>query len=162
LKAPHSRLVHRVKKLEARSSKHETFRISPRKGQSLVEAIVAIGIAVLVITGLVVLAVGAVRSATLARNRSLAVQYAQEGLEALRSVRDRDFAEVPVPGTYKLFWDGSQWNAISGSEAIDLYSRSFTSSLISPGKIKIVMTVGWADSAGSHTLDLTTYLTDWQ
>ncbi|MEX0888033.1 MAG: hypothetical protein WDZ67_01505, partial [Patescibacteria group bacterium] len=45
-----------------------------RKGQSLVEAIVAIGITVLVITGLVVLAVGAVRSATLSRNRSLGVE----------------------------------------------------------------------------------------
>ncbi|OGC38001.1 hypothetical protein A2155_01905 [candidate division WWE3 bacterium RBG_16_52_45] len=136
--------------------------IRARKGQSLVEAVVAIGIALIVVTGLVVLAVGAVRSATLSRNRSVAVQYAQEGLEALRSVRDRDFTDLPDSGTNKLFWDGSQWNAISGSEAIDLYSRSFTSSLISPGKIKIVMTVGWADSAGSHTLDLTTYLTDWQ
>ena len=133
-----------------------------RKGQSLVEAVVAIGIALIVITGLVVLAVGAVRSATLSRNRSLAVQYAQEGLEALRSVRDRDFTELPDSGTSKLFWDGSQWNVLTGSETIGLYSRSFTSSLISSGKLKIVMTVGWSDNAGSHTLDLATYLTDWQ
>jgi Tfp pilus assembly protein PilV len=131
-------------------------------GQSLVEAVVAIGIALIVVTGLVVLAVGAVRSATLSRNRSVAVQYAQEGLEALRSVRDRDFTELPASGPNKLFWDGSQWNVLSGSDTIDLYSRSFTSSLVSSGKLKIVMTVGWADSAGSHSLDLTTYLTDWQ
>src|SRR3989304_7070908 len=103
-------------------------RNSPRSGQSLVEAIVAIGITVLVITGLVVLAVGAVRSATLSRNRSVAVQYAQEGVEALRSVRDRDFTVLPDSGTTKLFWDGSQWNVLTGSETIGLYSRSFTSS----------------------------------
>src|SRR3972149_11412778 len=95
-------------------------------GQSLVEAVVAIGIALIVVTGLVVLAVGAVRSATLSRNRSVAVQYAQEGLEALRSVRDRDFTELPDSGTSKLFWDGSQWNVLTGSETIGLYSRSFT------------------------------------
>jgi len=133
-----------------------------RRGQSLVEAIVAIGITILVITGLVVLAVGAVRSATLSRNRSVAVQYAQEGIEALRSVRDRNFAEVPTSGTNRVVWTGSEWSVLAGTETIGSYTRSFTSTQVSPGKLKIAMTVAWTDSAGNHTVDLTTYLTDWQ
>lgn len=156
LKVTHSRLVHKS-------------LLAGRQGQSLVEAIVAIGITVLVITGLMVLAVGAVRSATLTKNRSLAVQYAQEGLEALRSVRDRDFAEVPVGGgTYpnRLVWTGSAWSTLPGKETITAsninYNRSFTSTLVSAGKLKIAMTAAWTDSAGAHTVDLTTYLTDWQ
>lgn len=141
----------------------KAVRLHPaRKGQSLVEAIVAIGITLLVITGLVVLAVGAVRSATLAKNRSLAVQYAQEGMEALRSVRDRDFDGVPTSGTNRLVWTGSEWSTLGGSETIGFYTRSFTSTAVAAGKLKISMTVAWADSAGSHNLDLTTYLTDWQ
>lgn len=140
-----------------------------RSGQSLVEAIVAIGITILVVTGLVILATGAVRSATLTKNRSLAVQYAQEGLEALRSVRDRSFAELPVGGeSYpnRLVWTGSAWSTLPGKETITAsnisYRRSFTSTLVSAGKLKIAMKVAWADSAGAHTVDLTTYLTDWQ
>jgi Tfp pilus assembly protein PilV len=133
-----------------------------RSGQSLVEAIVAVGITLLVITGLVVLAVGAVRSATLARNRSLAVQYAQEGLEALRSVRDRSFSELPSSGTSRVVWTGSEWGILAGTETIGTYTRSFIPEQISAGKLKILLSVAWADSAGDHTVDLTTYLTDWQ
>jgi len=133
-----------------------------RSGQSLVEAIVAVGITLLVITGLVVLAVGAVRSATLARNRSLAVQYAQEGLEALRSVRDRSFSELPSSGTSRVVWTGSEWGVLAGTETIGTYTRSFTPEQISAGKLKILLSVAWTDSAGDHTVDLTTYLTDWQ
>ena len=76
--------------------KMTTLRV--RKGQSLVEAVVAITIAILIITGLVTLAVSAVRSATLSRNRSLAVQSAQEGTEALRSIRDRGFSNLATSG----------------------------------------------------------------
>ncbi len=132
------------------------------RGQSLVEAIVAIGITVLVVTGLVVLAVGAVRSATLARNRSLAVQYAQEGMEALRSVRDRSFADLPTSGTNRVVWTGSEWSTLAGTENLDPFTRSFTSNLVSSGKLEVNMMVSWSDSSGDHTVDLTTYLTDWQ
>ncbi|MEX0587547.1 MAG: hypothetical protein WD159_02250 [Patescibacteria group bacterium] len=133
-----------------------------RPGQSLVEAIVAVGITVLVITGLVVLAVGAVRSATLSRNRSLAVQYAQEGMEALRSVRDRDFSELPTSGTSRVVWTGADWGVLAGTETIGNFTRCFTSEQVSAGKLKIALIVAWNDSAGDHTVDLTTYLTDWQ
>jgi len=141
----------------------KALRLRPvRSGQSLVEAIVAIGITVLVITGLVVLAVGAVRSATLSRNRALAVQYAQEGMEALRSVRDRGFAELPTSGINRVVWTGSEWSTLAGTETLESFTRSFTSTQISPGKLKVALTVAWSDSAGAHTVDLTTYLTNWQ
>ncbi len=133
-----------------------------RRGQSLVEAIAAIGITVLVVTGLVVLAVGAVHSATLAKNRSLAVQYAQEGMEALRSVRDRRFLDLPTGGPNQVFWTLSEWSTSTGSETIGFYTRGFTSTPISAGKLKIAMTVAWTDSAGAHAVVLTTYLTDWR
>lgn len=156
LKALRLRPVRNSDMFEIRNSKFE------KKGQSLVEAIVAIGITVLVILGLVVLAVGAVRSATLVRNRSLAVQYAQEGMEALRSVRDRNFAELPTSGVNRVVWTGSEWSTLAGTEVLDSFTRSFTSTQVSPGKLRVVMTVAWTDSAGAHTIDLTTYLTNWQ
>jgi Tfp pilus assembly protein PilV len=134
-----------------------------KKGQSLVEAIVALAIALIVITGLVVLAVGAVRTATLSKNRSLAVQYAQEGIEALRSIRDRDFSELPASGgPHRLVWTGSEWTAIAGTETITIFKRSFTASEPSGGKLRFDLTVSWVDSGGTHDVDLITYLADWR
>src|SRR3989304_4811601 len=71
----------------------------------------------------------------LARNRSLAVQYAQEGLEALRSVRDRSFSELPSSGTSRVVWTGSEWGVLAGTEKIGTYTRSFTPEQISAGNI---------------------------
>jgi len=51
---------------------------------------------------------------------------------------------------------------LAGTETIGTYTRSFTPEQISAGKLKILLSVAWADSAGDHTVDLTTYLTDWQ
>lgn len=134
-----------------------------REGQTLIEAIVTISIAVLIITGLVVLAVTAVRTATLSRNRSRAVQYAQEGIEAVRSVRDRSFSELPTSGgPYRLVWVGSEWQVVAGTESLGTYSRSFQVSQPVSGKLKINLGVSWTDSGGDHTVDLLTYLTDWQ
>jgi len=134
-----------------------------RKGQSLVEAVVAIGISLVVITGLVVLAVGAVRTATLSRNRSLAVQYAQEGMEALRSVRDRDYTELPSSGgPYRVVWTGSEWNTLAGTETLGMFTRSFAVSEPAAGKLQFDLSVTWTDSAGGHSVDLSTYLADWR
>lgn len=134
-----------------------------KAGQSLVEAVVSIGIALAIITGLVVLAVGAVRTATLSRNRSLAVQYAQEGIEALRSIRDRDFSELPTSGgPYQLVWTGSEWSTAAGTETVGIYGRSFTASEPASGKLRFDLVVSWTDSAGTHSVDLITYLADWR
>ena len=143
-----------------------------REGQSLVEAIVAIGISVVIITGLVVLAVGAVRTATLSRNRAIAVQYAQEGIEALRSIRDRDFAvlgSLASNTNYQLVPPGSQWNVAPGTRNITVsgvvFQQKFVKSTAAPAsasKPRFTVTVSWTDSAGSHTADLVTYLSDWR
>ena len=134
-----------------------------RAGQSLVEAIVAVGIAILVITGLVVLAVGAVRTATLSRNRSLAVQYGQEGVEALRSIRDRDYTELPASGgPYRVVWTGTEWDTLAGTESVEIFTRSFTVSEPTPGKLRFDLAVTWTDSAGDHDVTLSTYLADWR
>jgi len=125
---------------------------------------VAVAITILVITALVVLAVGAVRSATLSRNRSLAVQYAQEGMEAVRSIRDRSFPALPpVGGPYQIAWTGTEWSWAGGEQDLDsIFKRGFTVTEETSGKLVIILFVNWTDSGGDHRLDLTTYLTDWR
>ena len=139
--------------------------MNSRRGQSLIEALAAIAVTMLVVTSLVGLGVSAIRSATVSRNRALAVAYAQEAMEAIRSIRDRGYGELSAcSGTRKLFWSGSRWECQPGPEAIpdSIFTRSFTASEVTPGKLQIAVQVSWADSAGSHTMNLDSYLTNWR
>lgn len=135
-----------------------------RQGQSLVEAMAAVAVTFLVVTALVVLAIGAVRSATASRNQSQAVQYVQEGIEAVRSIRDRSFLALPpVGGPYQLVWTGTRWDWAGGEQTLStIFKRSFTMSEETTGKLVVALSVSWIDSTGNHKIDLVTYLTDWR
>ena len=60
-------------------------------GQSLYEVIFALGIAALVLTGIVSLAATSVRNSAFTRNNAQATKYAQEATEWLRGERDADW-----------------------------------------------------------------------
>ena len=138
--------------------------MSSRRGQSLIEALAAIAVTMLVVTSLVGLGVSAIRSATVSRNRASAVSYAQEGMEAIRSIRDRGYGELSsCSGTRKVYWSGSRWECQSGAETLDsIFTRSFTASEVTPGKLQVAVRVTWIDNAGSHTMNLDSYLTNWR
>jgi Tfp pilus assembly protein PilV len=65
-----------------------TYRYYTYRGQSLVEAVVTLGVVVLLVTGLIVGTTSSLRYAENSRTRNLATQYAQEGLELARQKRD--------------------------------------------------------------------------
>lgn len=149
-----------------------------RRGQSVVEAAVAIGIILLIVTALVGMGIGALRSATLSKNRSRAIAYSQEAMEAIRSIRDRDYNELAgnalagccggppcTPcGPCELSQTDSRWECASGSGEIleGIFTRSFSINELAVGRLKITVSVGWSDSGGDHTVVLDSYLTDWR
>ena len=143
-----------------------------RKGQSIIEAAVAIAIASLIITALVGLGIGALRSAAVSKNRSMATSYAQEAMEAIRSIRDRGFSGLATCcgdsctpcSPCELYQVGSQWECRSDSgETLDsIFTRSFSIYKESTGQLKITVIVGWTDSAGDHQVVLDSYLTNWR
>jgi type II secretory pathway pseudopilin PulG len=55
-----------------------------QKGQSLVEALVALGAAVLIITSIAVAVITSVNNAVFSKNQNLATQYAQQAIDTLR------------------------------------------------------------------------------
>jgi len=69
-------------------SKESYFKSN--RGQSIIEVVVAIGIAVVIIGSLVTLANAGSRRATLARQANQASSLAQEGMEIVRNIRDSD------------------------------------------------------------------------
>jgi len=137
-----------------------------KKGQTLLEVVAAVALVALVVTALIGLAVAVVRSATVSRNRAVATSYAQEGLEALRSIRDRSFEGLKnccTAATCQLVPPGSQWTCIDGpGETLSIFTRSFTKTEVESGKLKVEMKVEWDDNAGHHGVSIPSWLADWR
>lgn len=56
------------------------------KGQTLIEALVALGAAVLVLSAITVAVVSALNNVQYAKNQNLATQYSQQGIETMRQI----------------------------------------------------------------------------
>lgn len=87
------------------------------RGQSLMEMIVVVAMAALVIAALVFATIVSLRNASFAKNQTQATKLAQEGLEKIRSLRDRD-------GPVNYIIDPTA--STSTSKFSDLWSISFT------------------------------------
>jgi len=117
-----------------------------KKGQALVEIVLAIGIASLVLIGLTRVVTLALKNNQFAKDKVLATQYAQAGLEEARKLRDQN---------PDVFWSKS------GTETGKLgkFTRAITyTPLEANKKMKIVVIVSWGD----NQVKLTSFLTKWQ
>lgn len=87
-------------------NKIKDFKLN-QKGQSLIEVVVALSVAAVIITALLIVVITSLRNAQLSQTQSRATKYAQEGLERVRAIRDRD-------GAVSSFTLGTQANSLSG------------------------------------------------
>lgn len=60
------------------------------KGQTLLEMVVVIAVALLVVSALTFATIASLRNSQFAKNQAQATKLAQEGVEKVRSIRDRD------------------------------------------------------------------------
>lgn len=135
------------------------------RGQTLAEIVVAIGIVVLLVSGLIVGTTASVRTAGEARLRSLAVKYSQEALELTRQLRDSDWDAFQA---YSGLWcldKGGVWTSASLCPVnIDnTFTRGVTFSWNgSANRMEVTASVTWQDGGTTHKSDLLTYFTKWQ
>lgn len=146
------------------------------KGQSLMELVVVVAVAVVVISALVFATIASLRNASFAQNQLQATKLAQQGLERIRTLRDRD-GDVIFEGQTKKF---SELSGIRCPEDCDFvfnksgvlisgsipekppdspdFSRQFQ--IIDEGsdQKKVTAVVKWTDFSGSHESRLTTIL----
>lgn len=74
------------------------------RGQSLLELIVVMAVVIVIITALVFSSISSLRNSQLAKNQAQATRLAQEGMETLRILRDRD-GVVNKGGSFKFNTD---------------------------------------------------------
>lgn len=68
-------------------------------GQTLIEVLLALGTAVVVLSATVVAVISALNNAQFSKNQNLATQYAQQGMEIMRKMRDSNWAMFSLLST---------------------------------------------------------------
>ena len=126
------------------------------KGQVLVEAVIALAVSVLIISGLLSVVTASIGSATFSRNQSSATKYTEEGMELVRSYRDQN--------TWDVFYGNI--GACQDKAGISLhpqtnFDRKVTCISVDSSKVKVTAIVSWTDSKGTHNSKLVSYLTKW-
>ena len=73
------------------------------KGQTLIETLVALGIAVIVISAITTTAISSLSNSQYIRNQDMATKYATEGIEIVRKIRNAGYTNFRTyNGTYCL------------------------------------------------------------
>ncbi len=135
-------------------------------GQSLAEIVVTIGIVALLVTGVVVATTTSLRNNQAGRVRSLAVQFAQEGIELTRDLRGAGWSDFQG---YSGLWclDKNRiWTQAVGTCEVNIdevFTRSvaFTWNAIDE-RMEVAVSVAWNDAGIPRSTTLETYLTDWK
>lgn len=145
-------------------TKEKNFGFFSAGGFSLVEILVAVAVFAIIL----VLVTGATastgRNIRHSANNQQAASLAEEGIEAVRNLRDSgaDFVNLP-DGTYGLSDSGNQWNLSGSSDTQGIFTRSVAITTTGTHQKKIDSTVSWADQhSPTNSFVATTYLTNWR
>lgn len=138
---------------------------SNKKGISVVEAVIATAIFSLIVASVMTSIFSANRIILLSGEKSRATFLAEEGLEAVRSIRDEgpegSFGSL-FPGTYGLALTNNRWTLTNSSDTTDIFSRSITITDIDTDHKEIISTVTWQqDAIQTDSVSLTTQLSNW-
>ncbi len=162
-----------------------------QRGFTLVEAVVAISVFAIGLIAVLQVTLTAKASSEAARDTVQVSNYLQEGLEAIRTIRDATWTNINTDGAYHLnSTNGANppWQLIAGStEAVGKYSRTVTISSVSredtdaSGTLtagdrivasggtladastkKITVTITWSNGSRTYSRSVFGYLTDWQ
>ena len=93
-------------------------------------------------------------------DRVRANALAEEGVEAVRNIRDAGYANIS-DGTYGLVQSGNVWTLSGAADTSDIYNRSVTVSSDGANRKNVVSTVSWAGAQGTGSTSVVGRLTNW-
>lgn len=139
------------------------------KGQTLVEALIALGVAVTIISAIVVAVVSSLSNAQFTKNQNLANHYASEGMEIVRGLRNASWpAFLSLSSTYYCLAENSKALTLKGvtgcNQNVGIFVREVNIEHNSPscvGTSRVSVYVSWSDgrcanseNAFCHKVDL--------
>lgn len=93
--------------------------------------------------------------------RTQALYFAQEGLEAVRNMRDVSFDDIR-PGTWGISKEGSIWTLQSDSNTVGIFTRSISIEMTSQDERNVTSHVTWDNGIGEREVVLQTNFTRWR
>ena len=131
-------------------------------GMSLVEVLLAVAIFAVLVSGVIGAIIYGQESTAVAGARERATKIAEEGIEAVRNIRDSSYSNLPVDGTYGLAISGGVWTLSGTSDVTDVFTRSVTLATVDSRTRNITVNVTWSQTIQrTGTISLNTYLTNW-
>jgi type II secretory pathway pseudopilin PulG len=136
------------------------FNFFSKKGMTVVETVVAVGIFAILSTVAYEIYIGVDNLVKRADQKSTALWLAEEGIEAVRSIRDENFTSL-ADGTYGLSASGNKWVLAGSSDVVDNYTRVLNISTISANEKDVLATISWNYKTQNNSLSLNSRLTNW-
>lgn len=137
-------------------------------GQSLIEIIVAVGVMALLLTSVLSLISLSVKNSRLAKDRTKAAGWAQEGVELMRTYRDLSWTGLAEKsgGNYDLAknWTvEANWSICTGQKNIDdFFKRCVAIQAEGADKVNIEAVVSWQEGSQTYQTVQTTSLSLWE
>lgn len=137
-----------------------------KKGQSLIELLIAMAIFALMISAITFLVLDSYVAHRAGREQTLATFLAEEGLEATRSIRDNNWDDL-TDGSHGITTSGDNW-IFQGTEEdisdqLNEGIRKIIVSTIDADRKEIQSKITWEfTETRPQEIILVTYLTNWQ
>jgi len=134
---------------------------SHTNGFSSVEVLLASAIFALFVTALAGAYFYGQESSALSGNRVRAVMLADEGLEAVRNIRDEAFTNL-TDGTHGLAISSNQWGFSGSSDIVDIFTRQLIIATVDSDRKSVTSQITWQQNPQrSGSVAAATYFTNW-
>lgn len=157
----------------------QTSKFKLSSGFTVVEVALAAAIYVIVSLGLVSITLQGIQNNRLAQEQTFATQFASEGIEAVRSIKQRGFTNLVNSASTGVETSGGNWIFSGANNQVDKYTRVISvsdvnrdssgnivtapSGTLDPQTKKVVSTVTWnVTPARQNSVTLNQYLTNWK
>lgn len=92
--------------------------------------------------------------------RARASQLAEEGIEAVRNIRDSGYANL-TDGTYGLAQSGNQWILSGSSDVTGIFTRQITIATVDSTRKTITANISWPQGNSTAQVSAASRLTNW-
>lgn len=131
------------------------------KGQTLVEALIALGVAIIIISAIVVSVISSLSNAQFTKNQNQGNHFAQEGMEIVRGIRNSKWSSFQaLSSTYYCLAANSTVLVVRGANGceqnVGIFVREVYIEHNSPscvGTSRITVDVSWSDSKCTNTVN---------
>lgn len=135
--------------------------IESKSGFSIVEVLLSGSIFLLLLSAILGAVIYGGEGSAASGERVRAIYLAEEGLEAVRNIKDAGFSNLP-DGTFGLTTSTNIWSLSGSSNAIETFNRQIQISSMDTNKKHVTSTVTWQQSATrTGRVSLATRFTNW-